>query len=62
VYTHQSSFGKTAAESNDAPNVDVNHTRCSQVEAEGQPWQELWEVARTSTITYDTSKVPGARQ
>ena len=62
VYTHQSSFGKTAAESNDAPHVDVNHTRCSQVEAEGHPWQELWEAARTSTITYDTSQVPGARQ
>ena len=28
VYTYQSSFGKTAAESSDAPNLDVNHTRC----------------------------------
>ena len=28
VYTYQSSFGKTAAEASDAPNVDVNQTRC----------------------------------
>jgi hypothetical protein len=33
VYTHQSSFGKTAAEANDAPNVDVNHTRCGAADA-----------------------------
>jgi hypothetical protein len=28
VYTYQSSFGKTAAEATDAPNLDVNFTRC----------------------------------
>ena len=36
VYTHQSSFGKTAAESADVPNTDVNFTRCAQAEAGGR--------------------------
>lgn len=32
VYTYQSSFGKTAAEASDAPNLDVNQTRCAASE------------------------------
>lgn len=61
VYTHQSSFGKTAAESTTAPNVDVNYTRCVLVEAGRRSWQSLWEEQSGSSMTYDTSKVPGAR-
>ena len=55
IYTHQSSFGKTAAESAETPNVDVNFTRCAQAEADGVVWGEA------QSVTYDVSKVPGAR-
>ena len=57
VYTHQSSFGKTAAEASDAPNVDVNFTSCASAEAAGLTWENLDTGA---TVTYDTSGVPGA--
>jgi hypothetical protein len=59
VYTHQSSFGKTAAEATDAPNVDVNFTTCASAEDDGLQWSDLPDVG--ASITYDTSKVPGAR-
>jgi hypothetical protein len=59
VYTHQSSFGKTAAEATDAPSIDVNYTRCATAEAEGVGWDTL--PPRGTAITYDTSRVPGAR-
>ena len=59
VYTHQSSFGKTAAEASTAPNIDVNFTRCVAAEADGSGWEDLHEGSHT--MTYDTSKVPGAR-
>lgn len=76
VYTYQSSFGKTAAEASDAPNLDVNQTRCIAAE---QLWssraeeggtgggdggqQQQWEYEWAATadgVAYDTSKVPGA--
>ena len=71
VYTHQSSFGKTAAESSDAPNIDVNHTRCLAADArwgaagggEGGAaavWEVEWGEAADGGVTYDTSAVPGA--
>ena len=65
IYTHQSSFGKTAAESSSAPNVDVNFTACARAEAAwgggGGTWAEEWAERVGAGITYDVSRVPGAR-
>lgn len=59
VYTYGSSFGKTAAEASDAPNLDVNHTSCLAAEADGRDWSnDLPE--RGADVSYDTSRVPGA--
>ena len=75
LYTYQSSFGKTAAESSDAPNLDVNHTRCLLAEdrwesvrsvaygkkVDVEEWKVEWEEQAAQGVAYDISKVPGAR-
>ena len=71
IYTYQSSFGKTAAESTDAPNLDVNYTRCLAADtrwgattaapagtAADAPWVVEWKDA--GGVAYDVSQVPGA--
>ena len=70
VYTYQSSFGKTAAEASDAPNLDVNYTRCLAADerwGDGEapvivpPWVVEWAEAGGG-VAYDVSRVPGAKE
>ena len=59
VWTYGSSFGKTAAEASDAPNLDVNHTRCLEDEATGIPGGSA--SPSVTNMQYDVTKVPGAK-
>jgi len=54
IYTYGSSFAKTAAEGSEAPNIDVNHTRCRAEDA-----GVMAHAVPMNRVTYDTSKVPG---
>ena len=56
VYTYGSSFGKTAAEGSDSPNVDVNQTRCANDEARGGA-DSARAAGSASSVTYE-ARVP----
>jgi len=54
VYTFGSSFGKTAAEASDSPNIDVNQTRCKADEETGG---SAHAAASAPRVTYE-ARVP----
>ena len=53
VYTFGSSFGKTAAEGSESPNIDVNQTRCAADEARGGADSRRAASASASSVTYE---------